>query len=271
MTNDVFGCWYEPGDSGTWLSWFINQHVGYPKFDKKIRYERKGYTYGQIATDYACPGSNWHLANFQSFRDDPMDPYSNKLVTTHNFKDYKKHLIEKDIKHDPDYKNICYKILPWHNPIHTGNKGSQEIEKWGLKDKTAKDLILRILEESNTKAIIIPETDIYSSLFAKRLAFIRPNLTVQDAWQDYNTRKKTLYAEIVSNVSKYVKVHTLFIDKLILKNDINEYSKLLDILQVPELENWTNYTTECCNTIFEPWTNFTNDQLDNRPETRDIK
>lgn len=266
MTNDVFGCWYEPGDSGTWLSWFINQHNGYPKFDKKIRYERKDKTYGHIATDYACPGANWYVTDFQSNRDDPGDPTSKNLMTTHKLKDHKKHLVKKLITHDPNYKNICYKIIPWHNPIHTQNNFSQHVKKWKLKDKTSSDLILRILEESNTKAVIIPETDIYCSLFAKRLAFIRPELTVQDAWKDYNSRKKELYADIVSRVSEYVKVHKLFIDKLILNNDINEYSKLLDILQVPELENWISHTTECYNTIFKPWTTFTNEELDNRPK-----
>ena len=269
MTNDVFGCWYEPGDAGTWLSWFINQHEGYPKFDKKIRYEQEGNPYGQIPSDYACPGSNWHLTDFQSYDNVTLGPNETRLMQSLEFKDFKKNLEVKNITHERDYINLCYKIIPWHNPIHTDRVGYTELKKYGI-ELTADNFIKKIIRESNTKAVIIPETDIYSSIFAKRLAFIRPEFTVGRALDIYKARKEYLYQEIAENVSKYVTVHRLFIDKLVIKNDREEYLKLLDILQVPELEDWTSHTGDYYKKFFKPWENILNSALNKRPETKQL-
>ena len=267
MTNDVFGCWYEPGDAGTWLSWFINQHEGYPKFDKKIRYEQNGNPYGQIPSDCACPGSNWHITDFKSYRNTTLDPHANSLVKSIKFKDFRKNLVVKNIKHERDYTNLCYKIIPWHNPIHTE---PEEIKRWELKDKNSTDLVKRIVRESNTKAVIIPETDVYSSIFAKRFAFIRPEFTVKKALDIYKARKEYEYQQTAEILSNYVKVHRLFIDKIVIKNDREEYLKLLDILQVPELEDWSSHTSDYYKTFFKPWETILNSELNKRPETKQL-
>ena len=143
MENNIFGCWYEPGDAGTWLTWFINQHQGFPKFYKSIRYEQEGKEFGDIPTDYSCMRADW----------DVTTPF-----------------------HKVDF-NQCYKILPWHNPFQT--------EEWELDNETPAELCVRLISESNTKAIIVPQVEDNYELFAKRLAFIRSRFTVESAIEIY--------------------------------------------------------------------------------------
>ena len=64
-----------------------------------------------------------------------------------------------------------------------------------------------------------------------------------------------------------IKIHTIAIDKLILQNDVSEYQKLLDILKVPALDNWTSYTNNYYEKIFAPWEHIKSEELNIRPET----
>jgi hypothetical protein len=251
MANNVFGCWYEPGDSGTWLAWFINQHENYPKFKKDIRYEQEGKKFGEIASDYSCHGADWFITDFHDHN-------------AFEFKNYRQRLLNKNIEHDSSYKHICYKLIPWHNPLGSDD---DEIKEWGLTDNTVEDLIARIIEESNTKALIIPEANVSYQLFAKRLAFIRPRFTVEYALDTYENRVNQMYANTVSSLRKFTKVHTVAIDKLLLRNDIDEYLKLLDILEVPALEGWTSLTNNYYAKILQPWENIPNSELNNRQQT----
>ena len=195
---------------------------------------------------------------------------SQKIIETHNalkFKDYKKHLLERQIKHDTKYKNLCYKVLPWHNPLQPF---PEEIKKWGLKDKTSIDLVKRILHESNTKAIIFPTVNTHSILFAKRLAFIRPQYTVESALNIYRARQEDEYDRTISILSKYTKVYPIAIDHLLLKTDTKEYFKLLDILEVPELENWKSMRYDYYNKILQPLKKIKDSDLDNRKERANL-
>lgn len=226
MTNDVFGCWYEPGDAGTWFTWFINQHKDYPQFLKQTHYEQEGNTLGHIPTDYSCRDADWNIVN-------ELFPKANT--------------------------NQCYKTLPWHNPF--------QLEDNELENETVEQLAHRIIKDSNTKAIIIPQVEISYQLFAKRLAFIRPRFTVKTAMEIYENRINRMYKKTVKLVEQVTTVHTIAVDKLILRDDNVEYNKLLDILQVPALDNWKALTNECYTTIYSPWEHIQNSELDNRPET----
>lgn len=247
MTNDVFGCWYEPGDSGTWFTWFINQHKDYPQFETRMLYDQQGKELGHIPSDFVCYGADWFIKDFgeeQKFE----------------FKDYRQHLHNNKVNHNKDYKHICYKILPWHNPFH--------LEDHELENETVKELASRIVKESNTKAVIIPQVEVSYQLFARRLAFIRPRFTVNDAYEIYKNRIARAYENTYSMVSNVVPVHTIAIDKLILRSDEDEYNKLLDILQVPALDNWKSLMDEYYIKILSPWEHVHTHELDNREETR---
>ena len=83
----------------------------------------------------------------------------------------------------------------------------------------------------------------------------------------YENRINRMYKNTVKLVEQVTTVHTIAVDKLILRNDNVEYNKLLDILQVPALENWKALSNECYTTIYSPWEHIQNSELDNRPET----
>jgi hypothetical protein len=76
-----------------------------------------------------------------------------------------------------------------------------------------------------------------------------------------------MYESTKMQMQEFVTVHTIAIDKLILHNDKTEYYKLIEILNVPELEDWTTHTTKYYNKIFSPWKNISAEQLDSRVET----
>ena len=84
---------------------------------------------------------------------------------------------------------------------------------------------------------------------------------------NYQNRQARLYANTISTLRQFTKVHTIAIDKLLLRNDIDEYLKLLDILQVPALEGWTSLTNNYYTKILQPWENISNSELNNRLET----
>ena len=247
MTNNIFGCWYEPGDVGTWLTWFINQHNGYPKFTKKLRYEQEGNTAGHIATDYSCYGADWHVDESIKFADIKPNLYNDQY-----FK-YNK-------ESNPDYNHICYKILPWHNPLSMNPEDCTQ----GL---TPTETCVSLLEDSNTDAIIMPVVEKDYELFAKRLAFIRPRFTVQSARDSYLNRLNRLYDNHLQQMRVFATVHTVAVDKLIIHNDETEYNKLVNILQQPALENWKDLTTDYYNTIFAPLIDINDQTFDSREET----
>lgn len=246
MTNDVFGCWYEPGDAGTWFTWFINQHKDYPQFENKMLYDQQGKELGHIPSDFGCYGADWFITDFEN-------------ESAFEFKDYRQRLTDQHITHNKDYKHICYKILPWHNPFH--------LEDDELENETVKELATRLVKESDTKAVIIPQVEVSYQLFARRLAFIRPRFTVEKAIEIYKNRIQRSYKNTTSQVSNVVPVHTIAIDKLILRSDEDEYSKLLDILQVPALDNWKSLMNDYYTKILSPWEHVYTQELNNRKET----
>jgi len=237
MTTNVFGCWYDPGDAGTWLTWFINQHKNFPKFNKSIRYEQADNTFGNIPTDYSCFDSDWHVTD-----------WSDNKTTQFN-----------DVNAFKGYDNVCYKILPWHNPF--------QVDDDELENETQEELCIRLLKDSNTKLIITPQVEISYQIFAKRLAFIRPRFTVEQCISSYKNRMRRSYNNTLTEMRKHIPVHVVAIDKLILRNDVDEYNKLIDVLDIPAMDNWTTHTNHYYTSIFAPLTLIDSDSLNNRPET----
>jgi len=242
--NDVFGCWYEPGDAGTWLTWFINQHNDYPKFTKKTRFEQEDNALGHIATDYSCFNSDWHIEDWSEY--DSKETWS----------EYVKKISQLN---DETTSSVCYKLLPWHNPFC--------LEPDEIVDETPAELCVRLLTESNTKAVIMPVVTVDYELFAKRLAFIRPRFTTADARTAYKQRIERIYDNTLSMMRPHVTVHTVSVDKLILHTDDAEYNKLLDVLQQPAIANWKELCTEYYATVLQPLESIADVEFDSRPET----
>jgi hypothetical protein len=248
MKNNIFGIWYEPGDTGTWFAWFINQHHGYSKPDIEIRYDDEGDKFNHIATDYCCNKISWYI------------PAGLHTIPTHAHRFIK--------SFDEFHKlagggDLAYKIVPWHNPFQCNLEEMPD----GMSPT---QMCKQLLEETNTDAIIIPRVEVSYKLFAKRLAFIRPRFTVEETEKYYRQRMEKSYNNTITQMREAIpgiKIHTIAIDKLILQNDVSEYQKLLDILKVPALDNWTSYTNNYYEKIFAPWEHIKSEELNIRPET----
>ena len=248
--DKVVGCWYEAGDSGTWLTWFINQHEGFPKFESMLEYQEKGNEFGEVPSDYSCDGATWQTG---SFEDHKIFSFSEYLQYIHDNK-----------KATASHSKLCYKILPWHNPIQTSQ---EEFDT----NETPEQVCTRLLKDSNTDCVIIPQVEVSYKLFAFRQAFIRPRHTVEACMESYKRKIKEEYKTIAGRVNELVPVHTVAIDKLILRNDEEVYKDLIDILGVPPLPNWKSYTNDYYDKIFRPWENVDPSQLNNRKVTSKYK
>lgn len=240
----VYGCWYEACDSGTWLTWFINQHEDFPKFNLKLEYQEKGKEFGNIPSDYSCDPATWHV-----------DKFENRTVGL-SFADHLTHVANEGYTNE-DYSKFCYKILPWHNPIQTNQHEFPTNE-------TPEQVCTRLLKDSNTDCVIIPQVEISYKLFAFRQAFIRPRYTVAECMKSFELKIKEEYKTIADKVRQLSPVHTVAIDKLIIDNDEKVYKELIDILEVPALPNWKEYANNYYDMILRPWENIDFSMLDNR-------
>ena len=239
----VFGCWYEAGDSGTWLTWFINQHKDFPKFNLQLHYQEKGNEFGDIPSDYSCDPATWHCDHVQDNR-------------SLKFADHIEYITNSS---DDTYSKFCYKILPWHNPIQTDQNEFPTRE-------TPEQVCARLIKDSNTKVIIIPQVEVNYKLFAVRMAFIRPRHTVAECMKFFEQKIEYEYKTIVDKVCQLSPVHTIAIDKLIIDNDEEVYKELIDLLEVPALPNWKEYTNNYYDIILRPWENIDVSMLDNRTQ-----
>ena len=246
----VYGCWYEAGDSGTWLTWFINQHEGFPKFDIKLHYQEQGNEFGDVPSDYSCDPATWHCDKFE---DRVGLSFANHLTYVAN-----------EGYTNEDYSKFCYKILPWHNPIQTGQHEFPTNE-------TPEQVCTRLLKDSNTDCVIIPQVEISYKLFAFRQAFIRPRHTVEACMESFKLKIDKEYKTIADKVNELVPVHTVAIDRLLLRNDEEVYKNLIDVLEVPPLPNWKAHTNHYYDTIFRPWENVDPSELNSRKVTSKYK
>ena len=249
--DKVFGCWYEAGDSGTWLTWFINQHKDFPKFSASLHFQEKGNEFGDIPSDYSCDGATWQCGIFND----------SKILS---FSEYLQHIPIVDPTAATSYSKLCYKLLPWHNPIQTNQ---DEFDT----NETPEQVCTRLIEDSNTDCIIIPQVEISYKLFAMRQAFIRPRHLVEGCMQSYAQKIEHEYKTISDRVRKLAPVHIVAIDKLILRNDEDVYKDLINLLGVPPLPNWKEHTNYYYHTIFRPWENVDPSELNNRKVTSKYK
>jgi len=92
-------CLYTAGLSGTWLTWFINQHASFPQYTST-----KLKSYGSI-TDLACNGATW------CFTKDVEDGASDEPKT---FDEYMNDWAVPESNNNLATKNCC-KVLPDHD------------------------------------------------------------------------------------------------------------------------------------------------------------
>jgi hypothetical protein len=255
--RNVIGCWYEAGDAGTWLTWFINQHKNFVVLPCALQYGQQDHDMGNIPTDYACTLSNWVVAG-------------NKTTSWHDFLvnietrlfEKRNNSIEKQGK--LFYRNFCYKLIPFHNPISTG---LNELKELDIENKNK--FLQRIIAESNTSTILYPTVTTELEIFAKRLAFIRPQYTVNETRNFYAERKNIIY----NRNKNYMKticnnVVTVEIDKLVIHQDLDTYKKLCNELKILPNKNWKAIAKSYYETIYLPLENIDSNRLDSRTNVK---
>lgn len=243
--NNIYGCWYEPGDAGTWLTWFINQHDNFPRFSNTLRYEQENNPLGHIASDYSCWDSDWHVIEWEGHGQQSWTEFVANVKSIYR----------------SSYTNVCYKVLPFHNPFSISDN---EVE--GYDQHSFADMLVK---QSNTNKIIIPIIKSDYELFAKRLAFIRPRFSVETARDIYKHRINRLYNNNITGTQQHADVVIINVDQLIIHCSEEEYQKLCTAIDQPALYNWKELVQNYYKTVYEPWIHIDDAELNNRDETRE--
>lgn len=212
---------YSNGLAGTWLTWFINQHRGFP--DRlELDYEYSDPNYPDRITDYTTQPKWWYQE--QSWKD--FMTYVNRQDEPNERKDTPGIRIGFD--------KLAFKVQPYHEffgPDMT----------WPLIVEHA----TRVIETSNCD-IIVPVADkVFAEPLYNRLVAIRPGVKVnRDLTQWYF---KDLYDYIENAMQR--NVLRIDIGKIFTKDE-EEYKKLIAYIDVPVLDKWTNLVDTCVETVY---------------------
>lgn len=203
-------CFYNAGLSGTWLTWFVNQHSSFPQYE----YEELD-TDGTI-TDLCCDGATW------CFMKDPEDGAPDDALS------FDEYLVEYDqpCSTNKVASKRCIKVLPDHD----------------LSEAFTEHMHQQVL--SYAHKIIMPVLSPNSKMldsYAHRLMFM---------WnEDYNTYVENIaYLYELSKgdhySNKYNKpIHFVHIDNLI-NGDDEEYKKLCEFIGDTPLDSWKDIVTD---------------------------
>jgi hypothetical protein len=201
---------YEAGKSGTWLTWLINQHYNFPKYNSELQ-NRKLPT----QVDINCLGADW-WPDKQSFK-------NNRL--------------SKTIQHCNNDNAIkdCVKVLPNHEL--RAHITDIDIEK-----------LKAILKSSNINNIIIPHLfeQMYDPFRMRwNLLLKEKGDNKYKSWDEINMKEFMDYhiENKTYEVFPDTKVHYMDIGKLVMGN-LREYSKLLSFIEEEPLEDFKTITTD---------------------------
>jgi len=202
-----FACLYEPGLSGTWLSWFVNQHANFPN------YECGDVDINGIVTDLYCDGATWCFR-----KDEDEDRCTDPPYT---YDEYVKYVSNYDSRNRSAIKN-CIKVLPDH-----------DLSLLSVDS----DLFRAVLYPMDS--VIIPVLSPGSPLiesYVARLRFMWGN----DRFDMYRLMIGEIYERMCDATyeRKYqMPVHYVHLDKL-LNGDEQEYNLLLSAIDESPIDNW---------------------------------
>jgi len=213
---------YSNGLSGTWLTWFINQHTGFPtrlELDK----EYSDPAFPDRITDYTTQPKWWY--GVQAWED--FIAYVDRMDHPNGQEDI------PGIRWG--YDNLAFKVQPYH-----------EFFGPGMNTTDAHAAARFVLAQSNCKQVIVPLADsVFFEPIYNRLVAIRPQMLIDK--NPKNWYNKELYTHIEKEIG--VPVLRLDIGK-IFNIDDTEYEKLLEVLSVPALSNWKELVNDCVNEIY---------------------
>lgn len=209
-TNYV--CLYTAGLSGTWLTWFVNQHANFPKYEfNKLKSH-------DMVTDLACDGATW------CFTKDTENGASDEPKT---FDEYIADWAIPESKNSTATKNCC-KILPDHD----------------LSWNHSEDVFQTVLKPFS-KIIVpyLPEDSPFVDMYAKRNRYMWHENFDSDFGIDDYTAMITGVKEDISrgHYHKFNKsVHALNLHNLLMCEEW-EYNNLLGVIEEDALPDWETH------------------------------
>lgn len=211
---------YSNGLSGTWLTWFINQHQGFP--DRlELDYEYSDPQHPDRITDYTTQPKWWY--NEQSWED---------------FMAYCERQDDPNDRNGPGvrigFDRLAFKVQPYH-------------EFFG-PDMDWPKIVEHATHVINTTDcdIIVPIADkVFAEPLYNRLVAIRPGIKVnRDLTQWYF---KDLYDYLENDMKR--NVLRIDIGKIFTKDE-QEYNKLIEYINAPALANWQHLVDNCVETVY---------------------
>lgn len=214
---------FSNGLSGTWLTWFINQHVGFPdRLELDVEYSDPNYP--DRVTDYTTQPRWWYDDNsWEEFM-----TYVERMDHPNEREN------EPGIRWGFD--KLAFKVQPYH-----------EFFGPGMNWEAAKTACKYVLDESNCKQVIVPICNevLYTSIY-NRLVAIRPEYTIDKNPKNWYNNK--LYTHIQHEFQ--IPVLRLDIGKILDGND-SEYHELCKVLEVDALNNWKDLVNACREQIYD--------------------
>ena len=217
---------YRGGGSGTWLTWLINQHKDFPKFEKRDNI-RKNI---KVSRDISCLGADWHIDGISIY-----DGSKNVKMKSRNWNQF----LEYSSRHtvNLDFKHLAYKIIPNHSATTTGNKIDFE-------------LLHAIASQVTSKIVLCEVSEVFNDEISKRwdvlrkekedITYIRKTLTV-DSRTNFNVSDYQPYA---------LDVYKADVGKLILGDD-DEYNNLCKYIEQEPLPNFKELSYDYRTTYFK--------------------
>jgi len=214
---------FSNGLSGTWLTWFINQHKGFPeRLELDVEYSDPNYP--DRVTDYSTQPKWW---------------YDNQ--TWEEFMIYCERMDHpNERENEPDirwgFDKLAFKVQPYH-----------EFFAPDMNFQQSKVACKHVLDESNCNQVIVPICNevLYTPIY-NRLVAIRPKYTID------KDPKKWYNSVLYDYIQQELKVPLLYLDiGKILTGHNNTYSELIKALDVPVLNNWKELVNDCRREIYD--------------------
>lgn len=204
-------CLYHAGFSGTWLTWFINQHASFPQ------YRKANLLTDSTVTDLCCHGATW------CYKPDDMSGISYDIPCTYD--QYVNDISMRYTRNNIATKN-CIKVLPDHALADQDNNS---------------DLLAEVMSHADYIIMPVLNPDSHmASLFERRAEFMWSSIL------DTPINIMGYYSQVLSGhfEDRFNKpIHYVHIDQLLNGNDA-EYTKLLEIINESPLDNWKQIATD---------------------------
>lgn len=221
--NTTFCVMFSNGLSGTWLTWFCNQHKGFPdRLELDPAYSDPAYP--ERITDYSTQPNWW---------------YDEKTWTEFiTYCERMDHPNERE--NEPGIRwgssKLAFKVQPYH-----------EFFGPDMSYEQAKEACRFVLKRSKCNQVIVPICNevLYTPIY-NRLVAIRPDYTID------KDPKKWYNSVLYDYIQHELKVPLLYLDiGKILSGIDSEYRKLIKALDVPVLDNWKDLANECKEQIYD--------------------